>query len=118
MTIRSAIAISTVSMLAAGCAVQQHQERLASCEAQGFRTQVERVTCLNNAEVGTTYPDIRARRHSMRLALAAKVDAGEMTQAQADEFFSRQILELQDEYNKRRNAMAGVQGALIGVRFR
>jgi len=116
MTIRKVLLVFVLPMLGAGCAAHQFKERLAACEAQTFRTQVERVTCLNNIEAGMPYASIRAQRHNMRLALAAKVDAGEITQAQADEQFAQYIQQLQE--SRHRNAMAGVRGALIGAGVR
>jgi hypothetical protein len=107
-----------VAVLLGGCIAQQVQERRAACEAQTFRTQVERVRCLNDSEAGLPYAAVRAHRHNARLELAAKVDAGEITQVQADEQFSRYIKQLQESESRHRNAMAGVRGALIGVGIR
>jgi hypothetical protein len=118
MVVRTLIVASIIPAALAGCAAHPYRERLAACEARTFRTQVQRVTCLNDAETGGSFAATRAQRHRLRLGLAAKVDAGEITQAQADEQFSRYLQQLQENESRHRNAMAGVRGALIGAGVR
>jgi hypothetical protein len=115
MHIRTVILILTLPTLLSGCIAHQYREQVSKCEAQMFQTQVERVTCLNNASETLPYPNRFAYRNTLRLGLAKKVDSGEITQAEAEARLAQYAQQVEEDQRRHRNAMAGVGGALVGA---
>lgn len=84
----------------------------ASCQAAYERsanpTRTARAQCLNNAEnrFPGDFPDREAlgQQQGLRLALAQRVDSGQMTQAAADAAYVRELKKIQASSEARRAA--------------
>ena len=97
---RTLTAILGVAILLSGCGIaRRHQEieqaqqglvaAKAECQAQKFPTHVEKAQCLGDAERQyhlpfASQPDLILRKIALRNALAVKVDAHQMTLADAE----------------------------------
>ncbi len=84
--------LSLGAILLAGCqspAVTRAEADQAACRAQPFRTAVERARCLNDAServlpLAGRNEDLLRVQMARRIVLAEKVDARQITQAEAD----------------------------------
>ncbi|MCX5518112.1 hypothetical protein OSH10_06675 [Kaistia defluvii] len=77
-------------------------------ETSARPTRTSRAQCLNNAEnrFASEFPDRAAlsQQQGLRLALAKRVDSGQMTQAAADAAYARELTKIQAASEARRAA--------------
>lgn len=114
--------LSASLMLVGGCAAQKAAERerlardaITACQTAYPpnipRQNVVRAQCLNDAEkkiYGPTYsfPDLLTLKHEYKLALARKIDKGEMSPEDARLQFAEVNTRIQTLFEARRNARA------------
>jgi hypothetical protein len=107
----------------------QIRERMAAAKAEMaacvekrkagiFRTHVESATCVNDAQqrafsdIGYPYMDLVSSLSAARLRIAAQVDAGQITEAEAQARMMDAVAQVQNEERRRREE-AAVENAAI-----
>lgn len=99
------LVVLTVALTASGCVAARREAAKANtsagveaCKARKFPNFVAKAKCINQAEEAlrsaTPNGDLLNLRQATRLVLAEKMDAGTLTEAQADYLFAEQTTEL------------------------
>jgi membrane-bound lytic murein transglycosylase B len=109
--VKTALLVVLAALALAGCAPTMSPEAVATAQSEekacdAGHTHVERARCRNAvyAKYGET-GDLANVRQTERVALAEKVDAGTMTQAEAEAEFAKTVADTNSE-SRRRTAAA------------
>ncbi|MBZ6077501.1 hypothetical protein [Microvirga puerhi] len=109
--IRTIVLAAVLPLFLTACVTQQQREQVAACNAQTFKTNAEKVVCLNAAETS-----LSADLKNKRLELARRVDTGQISLDEGNQLYRAQVLEAREQ--QRRTANAGMMGAMIGAGIR
>lgn len=105
MRIKSVLVATSIAFLLSACglaATEKYEAQERACIAQNPSSMAKRVECLNKAEEGMGDQHIRVQRQQVALALAKKVDSGELTQKEADQRYTLFIIDLTESEGKMR----------------
>ncbi|MFC7397960.1 hypothetical protein ACFQU1_12240 [Chelatococcus sp. GCM10030263] len=102
----------------AGCVHPEAKRRIEqaqACKAKTFTSSSDRAECIIAAEAGLPMDSLRVRRFAVLRALAQKVDAGEITQAEADREYENWLEDRRREERAKQMGRAAMFGAMAGV---
>jgi|GEM_PF-1202462 len=105
MRIKIVILTCSVFLLTSACGIavtEKYKKQEEACIAQNPNSMTKRVECLNKAEEGMGDQHIRIQRQQVALALAKKVDSGELTQKEADRRYTLFIIDLSESEGQMR----------------
>ena len=114
--------VLAAALAVTGCAAAQRAEfskAVAECKAQ-FPAEidqiVERARCVNAAADRIAPNDpIRPLANAVRLELAEKVKSGQMTHAEADAAFAREMFQAEQQLSQTRAANAAAAAAVLST---